>query len=129
MKIKIKKDDFIDDLYGTTLGSLIVSSWILSDRKIKPYAINKKFVQLIEDGILKDVKLSEAGQVVELFDLPFNPDNLALVCRNGFALVCPFDGETVYPLRTDRPANPILIKPDSVDVLSKLLEEEANEQD
>lgn len=119
--MKIKKDDFIDDLYGTTLGSLIVSSWILSDKTIKPYKINKKFISLVNKGYFKDVKLSQAKEIVETFELPFKPDSLALVCRSGFALVCPFDGQTVYPLRTDRPANPILIKPDSIDVLEDIL--------
>jgi hypothetical protein len=121
-KTRIKRDDFIDDLYGTTIGSAIVASWILSDKKYKHFTINKLFIQLVENGQLKDIKLSQVGDVVRLFGLNFDPEHLALVCRNGFALIVPFDGTTAYPLRTDRPANPILAKPDSVDCLKDILE-------
>lgn len=90
------------EMYNNTLGSLVITHYILAEVKPDVNAIKKQWKKLRKSGIdfwLDDPEFIEKG--LAFFNMEPKYDWFAMVQSEFNALFMPYDGQQIFPLRED----------------------------
>lgn len=107
IKKEIKKNNlrFDSDMYTETLGSLIISTCILTGDKYDPVNINKTYCNLVKHPQKVDFWIDDKDFIdksLALFDMKRPEDfPIAMVQSNFNVLFMPYVDGQLFPLRED----------------------------
>lgn len=90
------------EMYNNTLGSLVITHYILAEVKPDVNAIKKQWKKLRKSGIdfwLDDPEFVEKG--LALFNMKPEYGWFAMVQSSFNVLFAPYDGQQIFPLRED----------------------------